>query len=248
MVLFSSLSLAQTQQVKGQQQEKARPKKPIPTYTDDDLARLAEERRRRETNNEGVAAEPSGPKPGTARPEAGHDVPPPPGPVARTAVILDDRSGRLPPPARQAAEAFAGRMVAFYGAPVDGAVTIPLHYCDTQECFTDYMQRNYKGIMRMGRIAGYYDRTRKEIFVGSSPTYFETLVHEMNHFIIARVLPRAPRWLDEGLSEYFETATTDPKGVGPEYGHRRRALRAWLAKGMDPGLRELLGMNPLDVG
>ncbi len=64
-----------------------------------------------------------------------------------------------------------------------------------------------------------------------APTRFsgyQTLLHELTHFIAWRAIPNQPRWFSEGIACYFETARLEPDGrfiIGEVPLHRLRWLR-----------------------
>lgn len=65
-----------------------------------------------------------------------------------------------------------------------------------------------------------------------------TLPHELSHFFIARYLPSAPLWLNEGLATYYETTRYSAGRV--VFGHARPDHLRLLAELGMPPLQELL--------
>jgi hypothetical protein len=159
---------------------------------------------------------------------------------AAAALRFSTEHGTFP---RQKAERIAERMVTLYGDPVgtEGPLVIPLRYFDSEEDYVEYATR----ISWVNpRWHGFYDTGRKEIVVGNRGAGFEILVHEVSHFIVGRVLPGAPRWFDEGLSEYFERASFRGDGTRWSAGASHQSgLADWSKAGQRPDLRELMGMN-----
>jgi hypothetical protein len=210
------------------------PKKPAPTFTDDDLARYREDRLRRET----VPAE-EAPSPTTGEPPA-PEAPPAPATEPVTVELLD-LNRTLPPEARAAAEAAGRRFVAFFGARLEGPLVIPLRYFPDAAAYRDHMDRNVDPDMKW---TGYYNPRKREIVVGSTPDYLAVLVHEINHFVFDTVFDEAPVWLREGLAEYFQTASAGADGlVVADQPRHRREIAEWLKGGRQPDLRQLLALN-----
>jgi hypothetical protein len=209
------------------------PKKPTPTFTDDDLARYREERLRRESPD----AEPAPPTPQPV-------LPPAPSPATKAAfgsVEIRDINGTLPREARSAAEAAGGRFAAFFGLPLSEPLVIPLRYFPDSTAYRDHLDRNVDSRMTW---TGYYDPSKREIVVGSTPDYLPVLLHEINHFVFDTTFEEAPVWLREGLAEYFETASADPDGLAVADQPRHRwQLAEWLEGRREPDLRQLLALN-----
>jgi hypothetical protein len=236
-LLLLVMSATPAQALPGQRSPQPRhpAPRPVPAYTDDDLARYREERLRRES----TTAEPAPPT------TAGESVPAanPTAPAPRPAVSVElkDLNRTLPPEARTAAEAAGRRFVTFFGVPVEGPLVIPLRYFPVAAAFKDHLARNVPYDVNW---TGYYDPLKREIVVGNSDNYVAVLLHEINHFIFDTTFDEAPVWLREGLAEYFETASTSPDGlVVRDQPRHRRQLAEWLRTTRQPDLRQLLALN-----
>jgi hypothetical protein len=214
---------------------KAPPKKPVPTFTDDDLARYREERLRRESPDSEAAPPTDAVQPGPS---------PPLSPATKAAfdsVEIRDLNGTLPPEARAAAQAAGRHFVAFFGLPLQEPLVVPLRYLPDAAAYRDHLDRNVDSRMSW---AGYYDPGKREIVVGSTPDYLPVLLHEINHFVFDTAFDEAPVWLREGLAEYFETASAKPEGlVVADQPRHRRQLAEWLKGRREPDLRQLLALN-----
>jgi hypothetical protein len=238
--LILASALASAQQPSRLEKDQT-PKRSAPRYTDEDLARYRERREGAELP-EAERSPPADPENPGSRPGQGDTKPrrEKPKPVR---VVLEDRNHQLSPEDRQKAERIAERMVTLYGDPVgtEGPLVIPLRYFDSEEDYVEYATR----ISWVNpRWHGFYDTGRKEIVVGNRGAGFEILVHEVSHFIVGRVLPGAPRWFDEGLSEYFERASFRGDGTRWSAGASHQSgLADWSKAGQRPDLRELMGMN-----
>ncbi|MCF7794123.1 MAG: DUF1570 domain-containing protein [Candidatus Cloacimonetes bacterium] len=53
---------------------------------------------------------------------------------------------------------------------------------------------------------GFYSQSEKVIVINKNDRYLKTVSHEINHFILRSFIPVIPKWINEGLSEYFEYA------------------------------------------
>jgi hypothetical protein len=154
-------------------------------------------------------------------------------------VVLHERLARLPKGEKARAQSIAERLIVFYEAPLAGEVVVPLRYFERTSDFDAYVAAHYPGRRPIG---GFF--AEGEIVVGPGRRHFAVLVHELSHFLVGRALPKTPRWLDEGLSEFFEEASLQGAGLlvtpTPD---RQRDLRRWNEAGRTPGLRTLLGLT-----
>lgn len=209
------------------------PRKPTPSFTDEDLARYRDERLRPQSVPAEPAASAGKPLPPATSPAPG------PGSGALSVELLDlNRS--LPREARTAAEATARRFVTFLNLSLDGPLVIPLRYFPDPAAYRDHLDRNGIDV----DWAGYYDPRKREIVVGNARNYLAVLVHEINHFVFDTVFDEAPVWLREGLAEYFETASASVDGlvVADQLRHRQQ-IAEWLMGSRQPDLRQLLSLN-----
>lgn len=51
---------------------------------------------------------------------------------------------------------------------------------------------------------GYYSNSRYEMVLFNNDKIVKTFYHEFNHYILRSILSSPPKWINEGLSEYFE--------------------------------------------
>lgn len=98
-----------------------------------------------------------------------------------------------------------------------------------------------------------------EDFHGQARQVFQ---HELTHHLLAMCLPRAPRWLNEGMAKLVETATVerDVAIIGlppfvitrghadPELRHFRGVLVTVLPRSMLPSIRDVIAMRDTFVG
>lgn len=73
---------------------------------------------------------------------------------------------------------------------------------------TEY--RNYqKQISNSDATNGFYSQSQNVAVINKNKRFLKTIFHELNHFILRQYLPEVPKWLNEGLSEYFEYAVVE---------------------------------------
>lgn len=76
---------------------------------------------------------------------------------------------------------------------------------------TDY--RSYQHKISSSRAKnGFYSGSKKFILIYKNDRFLKTISHEINHFILRNLIPVVPKWINEGLSEYFEFAQIE-KGL-----------------------------------
>ena len=77
------------------------------------------------------------------------------------------------------------------------------------EIFGDSLQykKNQNKISKNARSNnGFYSSSYKKAIIYKNKRYLKTISHEMNHFILRSKLNTVPKWINEGLSEYYEMA------------------------------------------
>ncbi len=208
------------------------------SFTDADLESYAS-RRQKEARPAPEPSPPSEPMSPAPRPVAAPEVFQPPH------VVLDDLLGTLLPADKQRAESIGDGILNFYGGSLQGPIHIATRNFMDEAAFRTLVQQVYGSPVN---VIGFYYTSEDEIVVGPSSERFKTLVHEMNHFLVEKIVPNPPTWLNEGLSEFFEEASLDPEGLKirlPAW--RQRSLQRWKNGGQQPNLSGILQMTPQDV-
>lgn len=131
-------------------------------------------------------------------------------------MTIEEHGRPLPPGLRKDAEASIRRVMRVYrqvfGFGLKHTVVVSVHVFDTNAELVDWAEKNSG--QRMKYLEGIYIRIQDKQLVGvHNPAGFpqatlQTLVHEVNHAIMAQVAPNAPLWINEGLSVYFEGMDT----------------------------------------
>lgn len=76
---------------------------------------------------------------------------------------------------------------------------------------------------------GYYNPEARELVLWRSRRFRAIFIHEAQHGILRSAYPRPPKWLNEGLSEYFEGLNLDGPSITIDpQGPRLRRLRRFL--------------------
>ncbi len=75
----------------------------------------------------------------------------------------------------------------------------------------DSYKKYQKKVSKTARSeAGFYSRRLREVVVWknkSTEKMLRTIHHESSHFILRDKIPKCPKWLNEGLAEFYETCT-----------------------------------------
>lgn len=73
---------------------------------------------------------------------------------------------------------------------------------------TEYREYQKK-ISKTKSSNGFYSQSKKVCIINKNARFMKTIFHELNHFIIHYYMIDVPKWINEGLSEYFEYGTVD---------------------------------------
>ncbi len=113
-------------------------------------------------------------------------------------------------------------------APVPSTVVVFKDW----DAFTKFQPRDASG-KRSENVAGYFTETPGMIYMvtvapGDGADFGRTVIfHEFTHYILHRNLHDMPRWLDEGLSEYYSTLKIETNRIviGSAPSDRLKVLR-----------------------
>lgn len=161
-------------------------------------------------------------------------------------IIGNARDGDLRLAARRIAAFRETLSVLMPGLRLDGSEPTTLAVFRDHTSFTEFAPRDGRGRRQRG-IGGYFlnSADRKylvlPIFTDRRLTY-EVVLHEYTHYIVSRNFRDVPRWLNEGLAEFYSTFDLDDEGraiVG-----RMPSSRVWtLSTARMRPLRDLLRID-----
>jgi hypothetical protein len=92
---------------------------------------------------------------------------------------------------------------------------------------------------------GYYSKSNKEIVLFKNNNLVKTFFHEFNHYLMRSRISNPPKWINEGLSEYFEESHLTSEGTisrHPQYGKIKR-IKSWLQGDIDKDLRWVISCS-----
>lgn len=163
-------------------------------------------------------------------------------PVQSTEIIIADLNNTLSEANEDWLRTMIGVQMQFHGQHtlLEEPLTVKVSLWESDADFKNYQSR----ISRSSSSSkGFYSVSRKELVVNKSQKdYLKTLAHEAQHLLIRQGGFRPPRWLNEGLSEYFEEVVADEKGWQvEEQTWRSQRLRQWLEADQLPSLADFLG-------
>jgi len=95
------------------------------------------------------------------------------------------------------------------------------------------------------QVVGFYSSNANEAFVYKSDEYLSVTLHEASHCLIESNYKRPPRWLNEGLAEFFETFDLDSNGELFSYPQEGRisSIKAGIALKDSTRLKAFFKMN-----
>ena len=126
----------------------------------------------------------------------------------------------------------------------EGNVEITMRIFGKEKDFFNYQKKH---INKVFSTAGIFISRIDEGAVNGSMSrkrVISTLLHECSHAILRKKTSNVPRWINEGLAEYFETmSATNEKIVVDYQKHRYRDLIRWRSEGSLIPLREYVSLN-----
>lgn len=153
--------------------------------------------------------------PGDAAVLTGHGTAPTSTDTNGLRFTLTDHGAPMSPALQQRTEESIRRMVRVYREVFRLDLRQPLvvdAHLFADQTTLRYWTRDHSGELP-GNITGVYLGKQRLVGALFDPFHAEdsmqTLVHEANHVILAQMSPRAPLWLHEGLSQYFEGIALD---------------------------------------
>ena len=120
------------------------------------------------------------------------------------------------------------KVVVFHSAHVSipKVFEIPVRLFESEREYKKYQEK----ISKTSRSRnGFYSSSKKEVVVNKNEYYFKTIIHEAQHFILRSGLKSPPKWINEGLSEFYETSYIySDKVYVKEQSQKRKRLQQWL--------------------
>lgn len=128
---------------------------------------------------------------------------------------------------------------------INEIVQINIKLFKTQEKFDKYYARLSRKPLKGAR--GVYFSRRKELIVRQLEDWestMRTIRHEISHAVLRTFAPRSPKWLNEGLAEYFETLNIQNETIVFEahVENEKKLQRLWKRKEL-PNLNEYFKMT-----
>jgi len=87
---------------------------------------------------------------------------------------------------------------------------------------------------------GYFSISKQEIILFDNDRILKTFNHEFNHYLLRSNFKSPPKWINEGLSEYFEFINiADSCYVLPQKKKIAR-IKNWIGTGLDNDIEQIL--------
>lgn len=77
---------------------------------------------------------------------------------------------------------------------------------------------------------GYYSSSNKELVLCKNKKFIKTFFHELNHYLLRSRISSPPKWINEGLSEYFEGLRLTSQGIVSVHlqNNKINRIKEWL--------------------
>lgn len=155
--------------------------------------------------------------------------------------VLKDVQESLSPAEETRITKIAEQMVIFHKRHFDlpDPIVLPILAFATEAGFNEHMIRTVGAVISR---TGYFSLTRWEIVVNKSHRfYMEVITHEVQHLLLHSRYRTPPKWLDEGLSEFFEMGYVARSGLYvPAARYKRKRIEGWAQQRKLPALRVIL--------
>lgn len=117
-------------------------------------------------------------------------------------------------------------------------------------CQVDDYVRHQEKHQQFGSMTGYYSLGRKELVVNAQKGFHRAspiVFHEVSHAILRNHGGQFPKWLNEGMAEYFEMTqvSQDQLRVAPQKQKYSR-MQNWVRQGKQPRLEDYLNWDRRD--
>ena len=87
---------------------------------------------------------------------------------------------------------------------------------------------------------GYFSISKQEIVLFNNERIIRTFYHEFNHYLLRAHYKNPPKWINEGLSEYFEyMSDTEPISILPQKKKVAR-IKSWIDDEIQNDIEQVL--------
>ncbi|MDP8204699.1 MAG: hypothetical protein P9L95_09230 [Candidatus Tenebribacter mawsonii] len=87
---------------------------------------------------------------------------------------------------------------------------------------------------------GYFSSSKHEIVLFSNEKLIKTFHHEFNHYLLRAYFKKPPKWVNEGLSEYFEYLNnSNPITILPQKNKIAR-VKSWVDEKIENDIEKIL--------
>lgn len=106
--------------------------------------------------------------------------------------------------------------------------TIRMHFYGDEK---EFVRKQRRSVTRIISETGIYNPVSNKILVVKWPRFMATSYHELSHAVYHHYSHVRPNWIDEGLAEYFKSATFDSTGhiTLHDNPYRRKDMKKYVA-------------------
>jgi len=156
-------------------------------------------------------------------------------------VILDDMNYVLSKNDTMKIEFLLDKILLFHGNDSKEPLYVSVRIFESEN---KYIEHCHQFTQHEPPGNAYFSRVYNEVVIYKGRNYFKSIIHEGQHCIFRGAFPKPPRWLNEGLSEFFETAYVS---VGKAYVRVQKKklmrLQAWLENNELLSIQEFLSWS-----
>ncbi len=156
-------------------------------------------------------------------------------------VVLNDINHVLSDYAIMESEFLLGKILLFHGNDSKEPLYVSVRIFESENKYIEHCNQ-FAQAEPPGNA--YFSIVYNEVVIYKSKNYFKSIIHEGQHCIFRVTFPKPPRWLNEGLSEFFETAyvSAGKAYVKPQKKKMMR-LQTWLKNGELLSIQEFLSWS-----
>ena len=90
---------------------------------------------------------------------------------------------------------------------------------------------------------GYFSSSKHEIVLFDNEKILKTFHHEFNHYLLRAYFKSPPKWINEGLSEYFENLSISESIMIKPQKKKIARIKSWLDDEIEDDIEQVLSMS-----
>ncbi len=124
---------------------------------------------------------------------------------------------------------------------ISQSLSLPIRIFESEQQYKQYQKKISKTSKSSN---GFYSSSKKEMVINKNKHYLKIIVHEAQHFILRSKFENPPKWINEGLSEFYENAYINGSRIFVrEQTRKRKRLEKWLQEKSLPDMSDFLALS-----